>query len=265
MMGTVSRIAVHPIKALDPAGPRQIAISDIGGLVHDRTHAIVDGDGEYVNGKRTDAVHRLRADYDLGRGTVSIGTPESPPRRFHIDREREALEACLAEHFGMDVSLEQASGGGLTDGMVYGNRSHSGPTIISAATLETVATWFDGIEADELRLRLRPNIVVTGVPAFWEDRLVGDGGETVRVGDVRLVGSHPISRCVVPSRDPWTGARYNGFRQILSERREQTLPDWAPEAQFDHFLKLMVGLRIPGGQSGEQLRIGDPVTLEDEV
>ena len=262
-MRTLSRIAVHPIKALDPAEPERVGISEVGGLTGDRAYAIVDGDGEYVNGKRTDAVHRLRADYDLEENRVTLRHPDSASRRFHLEDDHGRLEAWLSDYFETEVSLEVGSGGELTDGAVYGDGSATGPTLISEATLRETASWFDGIDAEEMRLRLRPNLVVEGVPAFWEDRLIADGGLTVAVGDRRLVGTKPIPRCVVPTRDPHTGAPYDGFRETFTERREETLPEWAPREQFDHLFALMVGLRIPEGERNGELSVGDSVEIID--
>lgn len=261
-MATLSRIAVHPIKALNPAEPRRVAISEIGGLAHDRTYAIINRDGQYINGKRTDKIHRLRTDYDLAADTVTIQTAKSGPRQFHLEGDRDGLEAWLSDYFETEVSLRKAGGGGLTDGVVYGESSETGPTIISEATLEEVASWFDGIDPEEMRLRLRPNLVVTGVPPFWEDRLIDNGGETVRIGDVLLVGTKPIARCVVPTRNPWTGEIYDGFQRIFVESREQTLPDWAPEEKFDHFFKSMVGLHIPERERRGELQVGVTVEID---
>ena len=58
-----------------------------------------------------------------------------------------------------------------------------------------------------MRMRFRANLEIGEVPAFWEDRLYGESGTTVRftVGAVCLEGTNPCQRCVVPTRDPLTG------------------------------------------------------------
>jgi len=62
------------------------------------------------------------------------------------------------------------------------DRAAPGPTVVSRATLETVASWFDEIaDATEMRRRLRPNLVLDDCPAFWEDRLFADHGGRARV------------------------------------------------------------------------------------
>ena len=37
-------------------------------------------------------------------------------------------------------------------------------------------------------LRLRSNLVVTGVPPFWEEKLIADCGRRFQVGDVIMEG-----------------------------------------------------------------------------
>lgn len=261
-MASLSRIAIHPIKALDPVEPDRVAISAIGGLVGDRVYAIVDEDGDYVNGKRTAAVHRLGVDIDLEATRVVLeNREEGDERAFHLDDDRAALEAWLSAYFGLEVHLETGPGGSQTDSVVLAD-GDAGPTLVSEATLREVASWFDGIPPDELRRRLRPNLVVEGVPAFWEDNLFADGGREVRIGEVTLEGVRPIPRCVVPTRHPGSGAVYEGFRETFLRKREETLPEWADRDAFgDHFYKVMVGTRIPESERDGELRVGDEVSV----
>jgi hypothetical protein len=262
-MPTLSRIAVHPIKALDPVEPASVSITAVGGLAGDRIHAIVDGDGNYLNGKRTDAVNRLRADVDLDANRVTLGPRGEEAREFHLDDDRDAIEAWLSDYFGLAVSLEAGLGGELTDSAVYGDGTRTGPTLISEATLRTVASWYDGVDPAEMRLRMRPNLVVEGVPAFWEDRLVAGRGRRFTVGDVTLEGIKPVPRCVVPTRDPHTGEETPGFRETFVQRREATLPDWVDRSDFpDGLFSLMVIARVPESERDGTLSVGDELRVE---
>lgn len=263
-MPVLSRIAVHPIKALDPVEPDHVAITPVGGLADDRVYAIVTPDGGYVNGKRTAAVHRLRADFDLATERVTLHhTERGPPREFHLDRDRGALESWLSDYFGTTVRLEAGVGGELTDSAVYGDGTRTGPTLISRATLREVASWFDGIDPAEMRLRLRPNLVVEDVPAFWEDRFVAGGGRQFRIGDVRLEGIKPVPRCVVPTRHPHTGEEYEGFKETFVARRAATLPDWADPDVYETWFAVMVVARIPSPEREKVLHVGDRVDPVD--
>lgn len=252
---------MHPIKSLEPVERERAGIVENGGVEHDREYAIVDEDGDYVNGKRTAAVHRIRSTFDDALETVALraeGEPESAARTFHLEDDRDALEGWLSDHFGMSVRLVRNADGGFPD-----DTTRSGPTAISTATLEEVASWFDGIDAHGMRLRFRANLEVAGVPPFWEDRLVAGHDEYVafRVGSVTCRGVNPCQRCVVPARDPWTGREHEGFRQTFVDRRTATFPDWADPTRFDHHYRLMVNTWIAESQWGDDVAVGDGVEV----
>ncbi|WP_235063441.1 MOSC domain-containing protein [Candidatus Halobonum tyrrellensis] len=268
----LGRITVFPVKSLPGSSRETVRLVDGGALEHDREFAVVDADGEYVNGKRTDAVHGLDAAFDPAADELRFRVRESVPStgaldpgdagRFALPDERAAAEAWLGEFFGFPVELRRDRAGGHPDTTDYA----TGPSVVSAATLRTVASWFDGLDADGVRRRLRANLEVENVPAFWEDRLVGSAGRVVpfEVGGVELEGVRPCPRCVVPSRDPETGERYERFRETFVERREATFPEWATTDRFDHMYSLMVHTAAPAAAVGADLAVGDPVTVGEE-
>jgi uncharacterized protein YcbX len=270
-MASLSRISVYPIKSLDPVDLDRASITGVGGLESDRAYAMVDDDGAYVNGKRTAEVHRLEADVDPAVGRVTLRVRgetdvrgDAGARDYHLDHDRAAIEAYLSEYFGVEITLEAGPGGSRTDGVVYGDSSRTGPTLISAATLRAVASWYEGIDAAEMRLRLRPNLVIEGVPAFREDRLATTG-EGVRIGDTTLEGVDLVPRCVVPARDPRTSELDEGFEETFRERRAETLPEWSAREDFEgDFYKVMALTRIPEGERDGELAVGDEVQLLDE-
>ncbi len=256
-MARITRILLYPIKSLDGIGVAEARVSAGGALEGDRRYAIVDGTGRYVNGKRLPDVHRLRARYDGARTRVVLcnGVEE---RAFHLDRERAELARWLARYFGFPVEVRDDPQSGFPD-----DREAYGPTLIGAATLDRLTGWFPGKTADEMRLRFRANLEIGEVPAFWEDRLYGAAGTTVsfQIGAVRLEGTNPCQRCVVPTRDPWTGAEDRGFQKTLARRRAETLPPWAARSRFDHFYRLAVNTRIPISEAGKPIRVGDPIEI----
>jgi uncharacterized protein YcbX len=158
------------------------------------------------------------------------------------------------------VSLRFDRGRGFPD-----DTDASGPTLISTATIREVASWFDGIDEEGMRRRLRANLEVGRVPPFWEDHLFADRDHVVpfTVGDVTLEGVNPCQRCVVPSRDPDTGAETEGFRRRFVRRREETLPAWSGGDWFDHSFRLMVNTRPPADSAvaGREIRVGDRITV----
>ncbi|WP_440769166.1 MOSC domain-containing protein [Natronorubrum sp. DTA28] len=264
----LERIRVHPIKSLDAVSVAAGEIVDNGGLAWDRRYAIVeqpsetgstaDSVGQYVNGKRERRVHDLEATFDLERETVTVSERGSDETNtFHLELDRDCFASWLSEYFGYPVEVVRDDEGGFPD-----DTDASGPTVIATGTLEAVASWYDDIAPDEMRRRLRPNLVFDA-PAFWEDRLYDAPGTVVSfdIGSSTLQGVNPCQRCVVPTRDPETGEATEGFRETFVERREATLPEWASEAWFDHYFRLMTNTRVPESSWGETLSVDDAVSI----
>ncbi|MXR52928.1 MOSC domain-containing protein [Halovenus sp. WSH3] len=262
-MPTLSQILVYPVKALDPVRLPRVSVSSAGGLAHDRIYGIKDEDGNYVHGKRTAAVHRLDTEYDPATKRLTGRVRgEGASHEFHLEDDRATLEAWLSEYFGTAVHLERGTGGNQTDSAVFTEDGGAGPTLVSRGTLEEVASWYDDIDSAEMCLRLRPNLVVSGVPPFWEDQLFTDGGRRFRIGEVALSGVRPIPRCVVPTRDPRTGAEHPEFRETFVHERRERLPAWVDVSEFDgNLFSLAVGTRIPESDRNRTLSVGDPVRL----
>ncbi|WP_435074612.1 MOSC domain-containing protein [Halorubrum sp. HHNYT27] len=283
-MARIADLVAYPLKSNDGVGLDCAEIGPTGALRGDRTYALVEAgvdpdeasvgaNGGYVNGKSEPALHRLRASYELADPAdatptaVTLTRPGRPEtgaaadeHRFALPEDGDALAAWVGDYLGYDVDLVREPDGGLPD-----DRVAHGPTVVSRATLETVAGWFDAVaDATEMRRRLRPNVVVDDCPAFWEDRLFADRGEAVRfsAGGAELLGVNPCQRCVVPSRHPETGDELDGFRETFIKNRRATLPDWTESDRFDHDFRLMVNTVVPEAEWGARLAVGDRVTVE---
>jgi len=254
-MARLERLRVYPVKGLDGIDPEAVPIREGGTLAHDREFALVDTDGEVVNGKQTDRVHELAAAFDPATRELTVEPPEGDARTFDLGSEREAAGAWFAEDFGQPVTLERNTRVGYVD------RQGMGPSVISTATVRAVASWFDGMTAEGARRRLRANVEISGVPPFWEDRFVGEGAPAFEVDGVRFEGVTPCGRCVVPERDPDTGEPIPEFRRQFVEKRRETFPEWADRDAFDHFFTLMLIADVPESDRGRTLRVGDDVTV----
>ncbi|MFB6131182.1 MAG: MOSC domain-containing protein [Salinigranum sp.] len=256
----LGRITVFPVKSLDPLSRERVRIVEGGSLAGDREFALFDADGEYVNGKRNAAVHRVRSSFDPETREIRVRAPDCPTRTFDVDDDaaRAALAGWFGDHFGEPVELRRDAAGGFPD-----DRTAHGPTVVGDGTLREVASWFPEIDAGEVRRRLRPNLVIEGVPPFWEDRLFEDRDHVVafEVGGVRLYGVNPCSRCVVPTRDPTTGVSIEGFRETFVRKHRETMPSWSGGDWFDHDYRLMVNTVVPDSERGRELSIGDPIEL----
>ena len=257
MVARLSHIQVFPVKSLDPRSINQVNVLSSGALQHDRRFALVDAEGQFINGKRTPLIHRIRSKFDVASNTLHLEI-DAHRRSFSMNSDRLALESWLAEHFSMPVKVQENTQCGFPDDL-----DATGPTVISTATLETVASWFPGLTLEEGRLRFRANLEINGVEPFWEDQLFGEMDQVVqfRVGNVLFEGMNPCQRCVVPTRSPLTGEPLKGFTKTFVERRRETLPAWAVASRFDHFYRLAVNTRLAPGESGGTIRTSDVVEI----
>lgn len=258
-MPYLTGISLYPIKSLDGVAVNQAKVLASGALFQDREFAILDAQGRFVNGKRNAKVHLLRSSWNVAKQTICLqiqGTLEK--HEFNIESDRFGLESWLSNYFGFAVTLARNSLTGFPDDNIA-----SGPTVISTATLETVASWFPGMSIAEMRQRLRTNLEIDGVPPFWEDQLFANEGEVVKfqIGEVIFEGINPCQRCVVPTRNSLTGKSYTNFQKVFSEKRRETLPIWANTSRFNHFYRLSVNTIIPASEAGIILRIGDEIKL----
>ncbi|SEP82577.1 MOSC domain-containing protein [Natrinema salaciae] len=254
-MARLNRLRVYPVKGLDGIDLEAAKILRGGTVAHDREFALFDADGDVVNGKRTDRVHVLETDFDPETGVLEVETPAGETNRFDLEGDRGAAETWFSDFFDADLSLERDTSLGFVD------RRGMGPSIVSTATLRTVASWFDGLTVDGARRRIRANVEVAGVEPFWEDRFVGDGAPAFEIGGVRFAGVTPCGRCVVPQRDPDTGEPIDEFRERFVRKREELFPDWADADAFDHYYTLMIITRVLEAHRGETLRVDDPVEI----
>jgi hypothetical protein len=228
------RIAIFPVKSLEAVEVSEATIAPGAGLVGDREYAIVDAEGKWVTGKRTPLVQRIRGPLDVA--------------------DRSAAEQKLSRELGMPVHLERDPEKGFPD-----DTNAPGPTLVSTASLREAASWFGIGDLEEARRRFRANLEIDGVPAFWEDQLIG---QWFRVGEVRLFGTNACARCVVPSRDSQTGEQTDpSFQRIFAERRQAALPTWSDPAHFSHYYRLALNTRVGEGEGGKPLRRDDMLEL----
>ena len=252
-------IRVFPVKSLDALDLPECVILPSGALALDREFALLDTEGKFVNAKRFAQIQCLRSTWDREGQVLSLRLEDTLDEVcFHLPTQRSALEAWVGAWLEQPVSLTQNLDGGFPD-----DTQAPGPTLISTATLEAVASWYPGVTAEEARRRFRANLEIGGVPAFWEDRLFAGPGEAVpfQIGDVLLHGVNPCQRCVVPTRDSLSAKATSEFSQIFRANREAALPPWADRSRFNHFYRLAVNTCVPETEAGKSVRIGDSIGL----
>jgi len=262
-------IRLHPIKSLDPISVPEARISRSGGLALDRAWALYSVEGKWVNGKRTPAIHLIRANFAPDLRSVTLSVPgdrrEVPARTFAFPEGYEDAAEWFSVFFEQQIIVRYSEDGFPDDTVA------SGPTILSTASLQAVADWFPpspkgfpGISVEEARMRFRATLEINGVPAFWEDQLFGEDERRMvrfRIGEVQFEGSNPCARCPVPPRNPLTGETLNGFQKHFTHMRGATLPAWSPRARFDHFYRMSTNTRVAPSERGKLLRAGDSLEL----
>ncbi len=256
---TLRSVLIYPLKALDPLIAGDARIDPGGALENDRRWAMRDRAGRFINGKKNERVSLVRSRYRMHPFSVFLKAEGMGDEAVFLMPEESRLAGeWLTRFLGVDVAMQENSAGGFPD-----DTAAFGPTIVSQATLETVASWYPGLEAADILRRFRPNLLIDGVPPFWEDRLYGAKGGSCpfSIGGVKFLGINPCARCVVPTRDPVSADVTPGFMARFIERRKATLPSWAEPSQFDHFYRLCVNTQIPPTEAGKTLRIGDPLLL----
>lgn len=258
----LANIRLHPIKALDPVHLKEGRIGPGGGIENDRAWALYSADGQWVNGKRTAAVHLIRAVYAQDVSSVTLSVPGDrrniPTKTFAFPTDTTTAAEWFSVYFEQPITVRYSPEGFPDDTIA------NGPTIVSTATLQAVSDLFPGVELDESRQRFRTTLEIDGVPAFWEDQLFGEEERSAvrfHIGEVNFEGSNPCARCPVPPRNSRTGEITPGFQKRFSDFRRANIPSWTPESRFDHYYRLSTNTRVAPTESGKILSVGDPVVL----
>ncbi len=267
----LANISLYPIKSLDPMHVKEARMGPGGGLEFDRAWALYSADGQWVNGKRSAAVHLIRAVFAPDISSVTLSVPgdrrKIPTKTFAFPGDTASASKWFCNFFEQPITVRHAPEGFPDDTIA------NGPTIISTASLQAVCGLFPGMTIGDARLRFRTTLEIDGdrsaatpaeVPAFWEDQLFGAEERSAvrfRIGEVNFEGSHPCVRCPVPPRDPHTGVIIPSFQKIFSDYRRSHVPAWCPEARFDHYYRLATNTRVASSEAGKILRVGDLLVL----
>ena len=258
----LANIRLHPIKSLDPVYLKEACIGPGGGLEHDRAWALYSVDGQWVNGKRTAAIHLIRASFAPDISSVTLSVPSDqrkiPTKTFAFPGDTANASQWFSDFFEQPITVRHSPEGFPDDNIA------NGPTIVSTASLQAVCDLFNGMDLNEARGRFRTTLEIEGVPAFWEDQLFGEEERSVvrfRIGEVNFEGSNPCARCPVPPRDPRTGEIIPGFQKLFTDYRRSHIPAWCPEVRFDHYYRLATNTRVASAESGRILRVWDSLVF----
>lgn len=251
----LTRITIYPIKSLDGVDVDQSRIVERGALEFDRAWAIFGENDKWLRAKTTPALHQLRSTFnsDFSHVTVTDQRDDSSGT-FNLSRDIDQLEVFLSRALQQPVHVRHRIGGFPDD------REITGPTVTSIGTLREVASWFEGLTAEDLHRRMRTNLVLDSEEPFFEDRLIRDPEHVYAfaIGDTTLEAVSPTGRCAVPTRDPVTGEKFADFQKIFMRQREATFTKGIPgDARFDHMFYLTIRTRTPTTQTGKTIAVGD--------
>jgi uncharacterized protein YcbX len=258
----VSKITIYPVKSLDGTALQKATITEGGCLLHDREFAIIDEEGNFINGKSNPLVHTLRSTVDFENETISFRPMKQTEwMQFHLQENKPAINSWLSDYFGIKATLVQNKTGRFMD-----IPDISSVTVLSSSSLQEVTGWFDHMNLEETRKRFRATIEIEGVPAFWEDHLFSEEGKGIEftAGDVTLFGMSPRARCVVPTRHPHTGEVIHAFPKSFAKHRAATVPAWSTLKNYGHYYYLTVNCYVPATEIGKIVEVGDEIKIIGE-
>jgi len=140
-MAHVRELTTYPVKGLDGMQPDAAEVLSGGTLAHDREFALFSPDGATFNGKQSDRFSELTTTYDPEATAVVVETDAGARQTFALGSlsGRERAADWFSEFFDADLTMKRGDELGFVD------RRNMGPSVISTATLETVASWFDDV------------------------------------------------------------------------------------------------------------------------
>ena len=262
MKPVISRIRIYPIKSLDPVELQEAEVG-VHSLRYDREFAMLTPDGRFMNGKRSGRVNELKAIYDLPNYRVTFSDRSGGHEySFHLLNDKSEAEKYLSGFFGEPIMLLQNQEGQLMD-----IPTASSVTILSDATLQSLHEEFADRTLEDVRLRFRATIELSGVEPYWEENLVGEPsyGMRLTIGNVEMIGISPRARCNVPPRNPLTGITDKSFVKRMMKHREKTLPENSHIPAYGSLYHLTINTYIPESQKGKWLRVGDELKIAEPV
>ncbi|MFF5369562.1 MOSC domain-containing protein [Streptomyces sp. NPDC013187] len=265
-------IHVHPVKAVRGLAPRQ-AVVEPWGLAGDRRWVLIDDGGKVVTQRQQPRLALVAAGL-LPGGGVRLSAPGMPPLAVPVPRpsvtvpveifrdkveavpaEDEAAHAWCSSHLGIEVRLVHLDDP-ATRRPIAPEYARPGETVSFADGFPLLLTTTASLDALNSLIargeyagegplpmnRFRPNVVVTGTPAWAED-----DWSRLAIGDVPFRVAKTCGRCVVTTTDQDTGER--GREPLFSLGRHRRRDG-----------KLVFGQNLVPLSRGT-IRVGDPLRI----
>ncbi|MFT5642138.1 MAG: hypothetical protein ACI9A7_002247 [Cyclobacteriaceae bacterium] len=262
MQPTVSNIRIYPIKSLDPVEQQEVEIG-IHSLKNDRIFAMLADDERWVNGKRTGRINQLQSTFDLPNNVIKLTERgKNDWQSFDLHADNPELNGYLQDFFKMKLHLVHNDAGELLD-----VPKRSSLSIVSTASLASLQHDMPTYSLEDLRLRFRTNIEISGVEAFWEENLFHkpQTGVRFKMGEVEMIGMTPRARCNVPPRNPQTGETDKTFVKAMMKSRGESLPENSTLDQFGNLYHLAVDIYLPPTEKGKTIKVGDSLEIMETI
>jgi uncharacterized protein YcbX len=263
----ITALHTHPVKGAHRVEHDSVAVEPWG-LAGDRRWMLVDDDGVGITQRNDPRLTQLRVHPEAGGLTLSapglpdleVPEPVDGPEEFvRVFRDQDKAPARIAEsrwvtaYLGRPARLAWQAD---PTGREVQGPSRPGDTtsladgypvlLASTASLDGVNDWLAEVGAEPVPMtRFRPNLVVSGAPAWAEDDWLG---RRIRVGEVEFRAATGCARCVVTTIDQETGRRTGQPLKVLGRHR-----------RYAEGLLFAINL-IPDPPYGV-IRVGDPVVL----
>lgn len=222
-MLTVNGLFIYPIKGCRGIALTEAVVEDIG-LANDRRMLVIDQAGTFLSQREVTTMALITVTTHVNGwqltapnhpSIVVTPTTDGPTRLASVWRD-----TCIVIDQGEDIATWLSAVLGQPCRMVVMAPSYSRLVSADYALKANDAVSFaDGYASlitnmgslDDLNAKLatpigmdrfRPNIVVSGAPAWDEDTW-----HEIRIGDVTVTAVKPCARCVVTTTDQLTGER----------------------------------------------------------
>jgi uncharacterized protein YcbX len=234
-MTSIQALYVYPVKSARAIARSSVLVT-ASGFQWDRHWMVVDAQGRFLTQRTHPRLARVVP--DIREDHLLLEAPGLPPLRTPLAPLGEPVPVRVWNHVGTATDTGAAAKEWISE--VLGQEARLvrvAPGMDRVAdrkyTQERVAplNFPDGfpvlvcnqasLEAINARMpqpvpmeRFRPNLVLTGLPAFAEDHI-----DELRIGELILRLVKPCTRCVIPSIDQHTGEPSTNPTPVLRELR----------------------------------------------
>lgn len=266
---TVALLHIYPVKGLGGDAVPDAEVEQCG-LAGDRRWMVVDPTGRFITQRECAAMVRIRAEpmrgglvlWHGGTDRFEVPVPGRGAEEIAVIVWRSTVPAVLASP-AADRWLSDALGTpcrlvhladpraravdpAYSHGSDRVSFADSFPVLLaSAASLDDVNGRLD---APVPMTRFRPNLVITGAPAWAEDHW-----RRIRIGGAEFRLPKPCSRCVVTSIDQQTGERpvpREPLRTLATFRRTQRGVMFGQNLIPDRLGRIALGDRVTVLEAG---------------